>query len=276
MPNNRAEKKSLEDMHRKVTLSKLPYHKPVLDEREEYYDRRSEPDRLDEMAIRADFVNSNPEPETVRRRAVYRKHLDFKCLPEDQNFVVMTTYGPTEEFDVLAPKVGFRIWGVFDSEKEAVMHIQFVREVNPHAVFLPMHIIHLGRAIDLPPPNDGSVSEHQLNKEYESFMKKHLARAARSATKVHERKLEAITSTKRRNEVVQEFNNIQKSLQDISKFQRGMYDDNDTEEVEKLVSKLGKYKGGRDPELKSVTPGHLPFDECLKDLKCIPPQLFDS
>lgn len=273
---------SFQQMLKQATLSKLPYITPIPMPRENY-NRRSEPDRFDEMALRADFVNSNPDLETVRRRAVLREHLDYHCLPRDQNFIVLTTFGPTEGFDVEAPQVGFQTWGVFGSEDEAILHVQFVRKTNPHAVFLPVHIVQLGKRIDLPPPNDGSTVNHQLNKEYSRFMERHLNKSVVDAEEVHNRKESTVAMTKDRNETVQKFNDIHKTLDDIARHRDKLGNDDGTEaeeehqqELERILSKLDTYKNGRESNLKTITPGNRPFEECINDLKSIPPQLLDA
>lgn len=76
---------------------------------------------------RADFDRTNPDLDTIERRGKYRQHLDFRCLPEDQNFMVITTYGPTDQYDIKADKSGFYCWGVFATELDAVCHISMIR-----------------------------------------------------------------------------------------------------------------------------------------------------
>lgn len=86
----------------------------------EVYTTRPEKDSRDEMALKANFETSNPNIDTIRRRANHRPHLDFNCLPPNQRFIIITCYGPGPDYDIEADKVGFQVWGVYESVKRYI------------------------------------------------------------------------------------------------------------------------------------------------------------
>jgi hypothetical protein len=99
------------------------------------------------------------------------------------------------------------------------------------------------------------------------------------AEEVHQRKESTIEMTQQRNEAVQQFNDIQQSLNEIARHKVGYTEDDEIsheDAVNKVTAKFETYKGGRNPNAKTITPGNVPFENCLEDLKSIPPQLVDS
>ena len=42
------------------------------------------------------------------------------------------------------------------------------------------------------------------------------------------------------------------------------------------MAKFSVYKNGRDPNSKTITPGNVPFNECVNNVQSLPPQLVDS
>ncbi|CAH6421202.1 Hypothetical protein UVM_LOCUS404 [uncultured virus] len=195
----------LDNPYAAQTFSKLPYEKPsggggdAGGEQE----RRAEPDFRDEMALRFDLSKSNPDLDTLQRRAVWRPHLDARCLPFGQRFMLLTTYGPDPAFDVQAPQVGFINWGGFASEQEAADHIAEVRERNPHAAFYTMHICEMTGAIDLPPPSDGGTRCHHLNRNVDALMSRHFARSVDQAKDVQRRMEDSLRAQRAKTDVLQ-------------------------------------------------------------------------
>lgn len=244
----------------------------------ENHQRKTEPDIFDEMALKTDFANSNPELDTVKRRAVFRPQLDFTCLPSDQKFILLTTWGPTSEYDIKADKTGFQVWGSFENEQQCAEQIAYIRQVNPHAVFVPITPVQLGKRIDFPPPEVGNADGHHLNKEYAKFMNRHLKKVVREAEDVFNRKEDTVAISLRQNEAVDHFNNVFESLKEMTTSNTEEDLDEKNERLtNEVVKRFSEYPGGkRNPNLKTITPGKIEFNKLLEDLQSIHPSLVDA
>jgi hypothetical protein len=237
--------------------------------------RRAERVLEDEMAIRHNFSKRNPDIETIRRRAQYRKHLDFHCLPEGQNYVLLTTFGPDEKrFDILTQQVGIQIWGVFATLEECEEHAQFIRETNPHAVFFNIHTVQLGARIDLPPPCDGATDTHHLNQEHESIMRHHLKKSIIEAEYVEDRKEETLDHVRQANEANKEFNQVLKrAIRDASVSGKTWDRLRDAGEANAVLSKIRRLKEG--DQLK-ITACKESLEKQSKSVKAVAPNLVEA
>lgn len=255
---------------REETLSDLPWI-PSKPRMKENYNRKPEKDRDDEMALREDFERNNPTLDTVKRRAQYREHLDFNCLPESQKHILLTTYGPGPQFDIQAEESGFRVWGSFGNLKECRMAIARIRKLNPHAVFFPIHIVDLdGKPIEFPPPNDGSTENFHLNQEHQMIMSRHLKGEVKSAEYVESRKLSTIEDVAERTKATEAFN------KKISGYLSRISTTTKNEKKEKQQEVLKSLKDYSHDDTKEILiPGgqSAPFEMQVENLKCIPSAL---
>ncbi len=198
----------LDKIPEEISLSKVPWIAPDPYVKENY-DRKPEKDIHDEMALRADFTSHTPSLDVIKRRAQYRPQLWFNCIPRDQRFMIITTYGPEEQgYDIDSEKIGFEFFGCFETYEQVAEQIRYIREFNPHAAFITLHTIDVGtgKRIDFPPPNDGSGKNFHLNKQHQQIMQNHLRKAVKDAEYVENRVDESIMDLKRRNQIVRDYN----------------------------------------------------------------------
>lgn len=146
--------------------------------------------------------------------------------------------------------------------------MRWIRKTNPHAVFVPMHIVELSGRVDLPPPNDGSVEQHHLNVEHGQFMSKHLGRCVDEAEYVENRKEASITLAKDKNVATQEYNRkINTYLKEMVRFTPSER----KHQEETVLEKFQEYV--HDPSAKMVLPNDVPFDKQVAELKSMAPGL---
>jgi hypothetical protein len=190
-----------------LSLSKLPWEK--IEEKVENLNRKVEPDRDDEFALRADFTNNTPNLETVKRRAKYRPNLWFNLIPRDQRYWLFMTYGPAEQgYDVDSEQIGIEFFGAVETLEQAGQQIEAIRHYNPHAVFLTIHVVDIGsgKRIDLPPKSDGGTQSHYVNKMHGQIMSKYLNNSVSDQEELEDRITNCISDVKDRNQLVTNYN----------------------------------------------------------------------
>lgn len=65
---------------------------------------------------------------------------------------------------------------------------------------------------------------------------------------------------------------MQQSLEEISgSILHGK--DEQVAEIDKVLKSFPPYVGGRNPDAKTVTPGNMPFEQCLENLEYVPAHL---
>lgn len=74
------------------------------------------------------------------------------CLPDQQKFMLITTFGPGDDFDIQCERVGFYCWGNFKSLEKCQNQISKIRECNPISSFITIHSCQLDLPIIIPPP----------------------------------------------------------------------------------------------------------------------------
>lgn len=137
-----------------ITLSDKPWSAvspPKKEEIASVYDKDSATD----ANLKADYGKSTPSIAATMQRAVYRPELDYHLHNKKEQYVILTTYGPDEKYDVRSEKVGFTLWGVVNTLKHAANRILTVRKYNPHAIFYPMRVIENANVIFFPLDGDG-------------------------------------------------------------------------------------------------------------------------
>lgn len=177
--------------------------------KKENYNRKCEPNIDDEMALKFDFANKVPPIDIVKSRAKYRPELWFNCIPTEQRFMIITTYGPENEgYDINSEKIGFDFFGCFQTLNEVSQQIEKIRNLNPHAVFLTFHVldIGMGKRIQLPPPNDGSLKNIHLNKEHQKIIEKYLEKQVNEVEFVENRYKDSFNEVQIKNEIVEDYN----------------------------------------------------------------------
>lgn len=232
------------------------------------FNRPLESDASVEFAISADFTRSKPDLQTIRKRAVYRSNLDFHCLPPQQRFVILTTCGPDDRYDVEYEKEAIRIWGVFETKKDCEHHIRFIRSKNPHAVFIPMHVLQLGRCIQIPPPNDGSTEKHHVNENYGKMISSHLKKEVDTAEFIDRRHKSVKERCIMQNQIITHYNSVVQGLKDMLKC-------GDTKIMEETkVPNFPEYV--EDKEFEPLTPGNLELDKLVDNVSKVPAPLVEE
>lgn len=174
----------------------------------ENLNRKPLTDRDEEIAIQADFSARIPSAEVVKQRAKYRPSLWFNLIPRNQRYMIFTTYGPDDRFDIESQQIGFEFFGCFETLEEAAEQIRCIRSMNPHAVFLRFHTVDvgMGKRIDLPPPNDGSAKKFHLNRDHAAIMNRHLRRTVEEFEDVESRATGSIDDLRQKNILTQHYN----------------------------------------------------------------------
>lgn len=166
--------------------------------------RKPEKDPRDHAALQKNTSGKESlSLDDVQRRAKWRPNLDFKCLPKGQKYMVVSCFAPKEKNESIdqavntiipCERLGLQIWGVFPDIKEAEQHVLKVREENPHAIFLPIHIVDIRRGrIELPPPRNGSTKQHYHNQYISDIMAPIFENAVKKTQSVHNRSRETLT-----------------------------------------------------------------------------------
>jgi len=250
--------------------SNLEFH-PLAEVKIENHNVKMTGDALDQFSLKEDWTESNPDLNTVERRSVYKSELDFKCLPEGQNIMLLTTFGPTEEYDIISDTTGFRWWGIFKNLKQCALRIEIIRNTNVYGVFFPIHAVQLDGNIDLPPPNDGSVREHQLNKEYKKIVSTHTKKCFQEAKSVFDRKQTVVERSQHMKDETKQYND---KIEEMRNKDHPDTDANKKIEFEKVVNGFERYD--RPIGFETTTPGKIPFQECMENLMVIPFELLEA
>lgn len=244
-----------------LTQSKLPWV-DVKPREPEPKTRPLHKDQNTEMALRFDFENQNPPLEIIRERTVYRPELDFNCLPTGQNWILLTTFGPDPNlYDIPRKQSGFWFWGAFENLEACEKQIKYIKNKNPHIVFLPIHPLELNGRIDFPPPNDGDTSGHILNKEHAQFMERYLMNERNTAEDVENRRTQSLMQTVKAKKAI---DRIDQALRDLH---------NNPLKFTDFESEFEQYLDD-DPEV--VTPGGVAIDKLIDNLKEVHPSMIQA
>lgn len=193
---------------------------------------------------------------------MYRPHLWHNCVPKEQRFMVLTTYGPQSEgpYDIDSDVVGFEPFGSFETIQEAEQQIQVVREMNPHAVFIPMHTLDVGngKRVQLPPPNDGSCQTFHLNKQHHAIMAKHMKKEVEDVEYIEDRVKDSIDDVKEKNKKVRQYNaKIQKHAMAILGMNKEEISEKRNRCKESVRNKLMPMKDDEALIVMSTNPGKM-------------------
>lgn len=101
----------------------------------------------------------NPSLASTKARAKYLSKYDFKMRRPYEKLVIVTTFGPSFDFDIRSEDIGIEIWGFASTVSEASARIKHIRQTNPYAAFFPMHVLANSCAIALPIAKDGEIME---------------------------------------------------------------------------------------------------------------------
>lgn len=221
-------------------------------------DINTTPEEEKRYEMHADFVTSAPDYKTIVKRTEYNQKMDYSCVPLNQQYIVITFIGPDAElYDLQAPWIAVKIWGVFPTLKEANEHIAYIRSVNPYLIFLRMHALRINGAIQVPPSNDGSTETFHVNKEMAEIMKAHLSRVRDNAKSVEDAYTNSVENTSKKNDAVKRFNTMLRNK--------------DTSELQQSTEKFASMTVS-DGDIKSMCEKH----DDVKDVPTVPIHLVNS
>lgn len=171
----------------------------------------------DKLAVQSSFRKTGDvDLETLKRRATFRPNMNYSCLPEGQNFIVISTIGPKEQgYDIDGEKVGVWFWGAFPDKEIAVAHMEeIVLEKNPHSMFIPFHLIELktGR-FDLQPKEE-KIEKHYVNEFVDKIMQPVLKGAVDKKVELQNRKNSALSQNEHKNDETMKMNKMISFLKD--------------------------------------------------------------
>lgn len=113
-------------------------------------------------------VESRPQPIPN-----YVSALDYACVPENQNYALISYLGPRNCRPV-GEEFAFRLWGVFPTRKEANDYVEYVRRTNQYAKFYDILCFQLGGWTPFPPIINEKHEIKFQNEHLQEFHNTHL------------------------------------------------------------------------------------------------------